>query len=110
MLRVVQIRRFFNKLIVGLNKLAEKFNYLKFEHCAAGIEPNHANISKNLENSLMLVTALNTHIGYYKSAERAKKTHKEGSTLCEAAIALGYVTNEQFDVWVRAEDMVGSLK
>jgi fumarate hydratase, class II len=84
----------------------ESFN----EHCAVGIEPNHANISKNLENSLMLVTALNTHIGYYKSAEIAKKAHKEGTTLREAAIALGYVTNEQFDVWVRAEDMVGSLK
>jgi len=84
----------------------ESFN----EHCAVGIEPNHANISKNLENSLMLVTALNTHIGYYKSAEIAKKAHKEGTTLREAAIALGYVTNEQFDEWVRAEDMVGSLK
>jgi fumarate hydratase class II len=84
----------------------ESFN----EHCAVGIEPNYTNIKKNLENSLMLVTALNTHIGYYKSAEIAKKAHKENSTLREAAIALGYVTNEQFDEWVRAEDMVGSLK
>jgi fumarate hydratase class II len=84
----------------------ESFN----EHCAVGIEPNYTNIKKNLENSLMLVTALNTHIGYYQSAEIAKKAHKENSTLREAAIALGYVTNEQFDDWVRAEDMVGSLK
>jgi fumarate hydratase class II len=78
--------------------------------CAQGIEPNLADIKKNLENSLMLVTALNTHIGYYKAAEIAKKAHKENKTLREAAIALGHVTNEQFDEWVKPEDMVGSLK
>jgi fumarate hydratase class II len=78
--------------------------------CAQGIEPNLADIKKNLENSLMLVTALNTHIGYYKAAEIAKKAHKENKTLREAAIALGHVTNEQFDQWVKPEDMVGSLK
>ena len=63
-----------------------------------------------MENSLMLVTSLNTHIGYYKCAEIAKKAHKEGKTLKAAAIELGYVTAEQFDLWVRPEDMVGSLK
>jgi fumarate hydratase class II len=78
--------------------------------CAQGIEPNLADIKTNLENSLMLVTALNTHIGYYKAAEIAKKAHKENKTLREAAIALGHVTNEQFDLWVKPEDMVGSLK
>ncbi|SDK71928.1 fumarate hydratase, class II [Catalinimonas alkaloidigena] len=79
------------------------------EHCASGIEPNKPFIKRHLENSLMLVTALNTKIGYYKAAEIAKKAHKEGSTLKEAAIALGYVTAEQFDEWVRPEKMVGSL-
>lgn len=79
-------------------------------HCAVGIEPNHALLKKNLENSLMLVTSLNPHIGYYKSAEIAKKAHKEGTSLRESALALGYVTNEQFDEWVKAEDMIGSLK
>ncbi len=80
------------------------------EKCADGIAPNLPVIQKHLENSLMLVTALNTHIGYYKSAEIAKKAHKENLTLREAAIGLGYVTAEQFDQWVRPEDMVGSLK
>jgi fumarate hydratase, class II len=78
--------------------------------CAQGIEPNHEFLKKNLENSLMLVTALNPHIGYYKAAEIAKKAHKEGKTLREAAIALGHLTNEQFDQWVKPEDMVGSMK
>jgi fumarate hydratase, class II len=78
--------------------------------CAVGIEANHATIQRHLENSLMLVTSLNPHIGYYKAAEIAKKAHKEGTTLREAAIGLGYVTNEQFDQWVRPEDMVGSMK
>lgn len=80
------------------------------KHCAVGIEPNHALLKKNLENSLMLVTSLNPHIGYYKSAEIAKKAHKEGTSLRESALALGYVTNEQFDEWVKPEDMIGSLK
>ncbi len=78
--------------------------------CAQGIEPNHEFLKKNLENSLMLVTALNPHIGYYKAAEIAKKAHKEGKTLREAAISLGHLTNEQFDEWVKPEDMVGSMK
>ncbi len=80
------------------------------KHCAIGIEPNTPLLKRNLENSLMLVTALNPHIGYYKSAEIAKKAHKEGTSLREAALALGYVTNEQFDAWVKPEDMIGSLK
>lgn len=80
------------------------------EKCADGIEPNLPTIKMHMENSLMLVTALNTHIGYYKAAEIAKKAHKEGKTLKAAAIELGYVTAEQFDQWVRPEDMVGSLK
>ncbi|WP_437919149.1 class II fumarate hydratase [Sphingobacterium sp. LRF_L2] len=80
------------------------------EHCAIGIEPNHARIKELVDNSLMLVTALNTKIGYYKAAEIAQTAHKNGSTLKETAIALGYVTAEQFDEWVKPEDMVGSLK
>ncbi len=79
------------------------------DRCAAGIEPNLPTIEKHMQNSLMLVTSLNTHIGYYKSAEIAKKAHKENKTLREAAIELGYVTGEQFDLWVRPEDMVGTL-
>ncbi|HNN11582.1 MAG: class II fumarate hydratase [Bacteroidia bacterium] len=77
------------------------------DKCAIGIEPLHDNIRKNLENSLMLVTALNTHIGYYKSAEIAQTAHKDGKTLKQTAIDLGYVTSEQFDAWVKPEDMVG---
>lgn len=76
------------------------------ENCVDGIEPNHARIKMHLDNSLMLVTALNTHIGYDKAAEIAKKAHKEDTTLKQAAIALGYLTSEQFDKWVRAEDMI----
>jgi fumarate hydratase class II len=77
------------------------------DHCAKGIEPNPKRIGELLEQSLMLVTALNPHIGYDKAAQIAKKAHKEGSTLKEAALALGYVTAEQFDQWVRPEAMVG---
>jgi fumarate hydratase class II len=77
------------------------------EHCAVGIEPNRARIQRMVADSLMLVTALNPHIGYDKAAQIAKKAHKEGTTLREAAIALGHVTAEQFDAWVRPEDMVG---
>jgi len=76
------------------------------EHCAAGIEPRRERIAELLQNSLMLVTALNPHIGYDKAAEIAKKAHKEGTTLKQAALALGYVTDEQFDQWVRPEKMV----
>lgn len=79
------------------------------DNCAAGIQPNEGRIRENLENSLMLVTALNTHIGYDKAAAIAKKAHKEGTTLREAAIALGHLTNEEFDQWVVPENMVGGL-
>ena len=76
-------------------------------HCVRGIEPNRARIDELLQRSLMLVTALNPHIGYDKSAAIAKKAHKEGTTLREAALSLGYVTAEQFEQWVRPEKMVG---
>lgn len=79
------------------------------EHCAEGIEPNLAAIKKNLENSLMLVTSLNTHIGYENAAKIAKKAHKEHKTLREAAMELGLVTDEQFTEWVNPSKMVGSL-
>ena len=79
------------------------------DKCAAGIEPNHEIIKKHLENSLMLVTALNTHIGYENAAKIAKTAHKENKTLREVSIELGYVTAEQFDAWVRPEKMVGNL-
>jgi fumarate hydratase, class II len=77
------------------------------EHCAAGIEPNRERIAELVARSLMLVTALNPHIGYDKSAQIAKKAHKEGTSLREAALALGFVSAEQFDAWVKPEDMVG---
>jgi len=79
-------------------------------NCAIGIEPNYVNLKKNLDNSLMLVTALNTKIGYDKAAEIAKTAHKNGTTLKEEAINLGYLTGEDFDAWVNPEDMCGSLK
>ena len=79
------------------------------EHCAAGIEPNHAIIKELLNNSLMLVTALNTKIGYYKAAEIANTAHKNGTTLKTEAVNLGYVTAEDYDEWVKPENMVGSL-
>ncbi|WP_026951967.1 class II fumarate hydratase [Algoriphagus mannitolivorans] len=80
------------------------------DNCAIGIEPNTPMIQRHLENSLMLVTALNTHIGYENAAAIAKKAHKEGTSLREAAVALGLLTSEQFDEWVKPEDMIGSLK
>jgi fumarate hydratase class II len=79
------------------------------EHCAIGIEPNYERISEHLNNSLMLVTALNPHIGYENAARIAKKAHKEGLTLREAAIALNLVTGEQFDQWIIPGDMVSNL-
>jgi fumarate hydratase class II len=79
------------------------------EKCAVGIEPNLPSLQKHLENSLMLVTALNTHIGYEKSAKIAKKAHKENKTLKEAAMELGYVSSEDFDKWVDPLKMVGTL-
>ncbi|WP_129716791.1 class II fumarate hydratase [Pedobacter sp. SYP-B3415] len=80
------------------------------DKCAAGIEPNYAQIKTHLENSLMLVTALNPHVGYENAAKIAKKAHKENKTLKEAAVELGLLSAEDFDKWVRPEDMVGSLK
>jgi fumarate hydratase class II len=77
-------------------------------NCAAGIEPNRARIAELLEASLMLVTALNPHIGYDRAAQIAKKAHAEGTTLKEAAVTLGYVTAAEFDAWVRPEQMVGT--
>jgi fumarate hydratase class II len=78
-------------------------------HCAEGIEPNLPRLKENLERSLMLVTALNPHIGYDNAAKIAKKAHKEGKTLKEAAVELGLLTAEQFDQWVRPEKMIGNL-
>jgi fumarate hydratase class II len=77
------------------------------EKCAIGLAPIEENINKHVNNSLMLVTSLNTKIGYYKSAEIAQKAHKEGTTLKEMAVKLGYVTPEEFDAWVIPKDMVG---
>ncbi len=79
------------------------------DKCAEGIEPIEANIKKHVDNSLMLVTALNTKIGYYKAAEIAQKAHKEGTTLKEMAVKLGYLTPEEFDEWVIPSKMVGEL-
>ncbi|QHT69258.1 class II fumarate hydratase [Rhodocytophaga rosea] len=80
------------------------------KNCAIGIDPNYPVIEKNLENSLMLVTALNPHIGYENAAKIAKKAHKEGTSLRQAALSLNLLTNEQFDQWVIAKDMIGELK
>jgi len=79
-------------------------------HCASGIEPNYTRINELLNNSLMLVTALNTKIGYYKAAEIANTAHKNGTTLKEEAVRLGYLTAQQYDEWVKPEDMTGSMK
>jgi fumarate hydratase class II len=80
------------------------------EHCAIGIEPNYARIQEHLNNSLMLVTALNTKIGYDNAAAIAKKAYAENTTLKEAAIALGLLTAEQFEEWVRPEDMISGME
>lgn len=77
-------------------------------NCVDGIEPNHKRIDELVNNSLMLVTALNTKIGYYKAAEIANKAHEEGTTLKASALSLGYVTSEEFDAWVKPEDMTGN--
>lgn len=79
------------------------------DNCVVGIEPNHSMIKNHLENSLMLVTALNTHIGYENAAKIAKKAHAEGKTLREAAVELELLTDAQFDEWVRPEKMIGSM-
>lgn len=88
-----------------LGDACESFN----DKCAVGIEPNHPRIKEHLQNSLMLVTALNTHIGYDKSAKIAKKAHQEGTTLKQAALDLAYLTEEEFDLWVVPSKMIGSL-
>ncbi|MDP2067356.1 MAG: class II fumarate hydratase [Lutibacter sp.] len=80
------------------------------EHCAVGIEPNYSRITELVNNSLMLVTALNTKIGYYKAAEIANTAHKNGTTLKEEAVRLGYVTAEEYDLWVKPSAMIGTLK
>lgn len=80
------------------------------DHCAVGIEPNNERIKELVDKSLMLVTALNTHIGYENAAKIAKTAHKNGTTLKEEAVNLGFLTAEQFDEWVKPENMVGSLK
>lgn len=80
------------------------------EHCAVGIEPNYSRITELVNNSLMLVTALNTKIGYYKAAEIANTAHKNGTTLKEEAVRLGYVTAEDYDAWVKPSAMIGTLK
>jgi fumarate hydratase class II len=77
------------------------------EHCARGIEPNRERIAELVARSLMLVTALTPHIGYDRAAEIAKKAHREGTTLKAAALALGHVSDADFDTWVRPETMVG---
>jgi len=80
------------------------------KNCAVGIEPNYTRITELVNNSLMLVTALNTKIGYYKAAEIANTAHTNGTTLKEEAVRLGYVTPEEYDAWVKPENMIGSLK
>ena len=80
------------------------------DRCAAGIEPNEANLKKNLDNSLMLVTALNPHIGYENAARIAKTAYENGTTLKEEAVRLGYLTAEEFDRWVDPAEMTGSRK
>jgi fumarate hydratase class II len=77
------------------------------DNCVTGIKANTDRIDKLLHESLMLVTALNPHIGYDKAAATAKKAHKEGTTLKQAALTLGYLTEEEFDAWVRPENMIG---
>jgi len=76
-------------------------------HCVAGMAPDAARMGEHLARSLMLVTALNPHIGYDKAAQIAKKAHAEGTTLRAAALALGFTTADEFDAWVRPEDMLG---
>ena len=95
-----------NNLLQSARLLADAVKSFDI-HCAQGIEPNTNVIQKLVDNSLMLVTALNTKIGYYKAAEIAQKAHEENTTLRDAAVATGYVTGEEFDQWVRPEDMIG---
>ena len=89
-----------------LGQAALSFN----DNCIAGVEPNYEEIKNKLDNSLMLVTALNTHIGYDNAAKIAKKAHKDGTTLKQAAMELELLTSEQFDAWVKPEDMIGNVE
>jgi fumarate hydratase class II len=102
--RPLVIRNFLHSAKL-LAHACENFN----DHCAAGIRPNRARIGQLMRDSLMLVTALNPHIGYEKAAAIAKKAHQEGTTLKDAAVKLGYLTARQFDDWVRPERMVGPV-
>jgi fumarate hydratase class II len=86
--------------------LADGMNSFR-EHCVVGIEANRQRLQENLERSLMLVTALNPHVGYDKAAKIARHAHATGKTLRDAAVELGFVTAAQFDAWVRPEEMVG---
>ena len=95
-----------NNLLQSARLLADAVTSFDI-HCAQGIEPNRNVIQKLVDNSLMLVTALNSKIGYYKAAEIAQKAHEENTTLRDAAIATGYISGEEFDQWVRPEDMIG---
>lgn len=95
-----------NNLLQSARLLADAVTSFDI-HCAQGIEPNRNVIQKLVDNSLMLVTALNTKIGYYKAAEIAQKAHEKNTTLRDAAIATGYISGEEFDQWVRPEDMIG---
>ena len=95
-----------NNLLQSARLLADAVTSFDI-HCAQGIEPNRNVIQKLVDNSLMLVTALNTKIGYYKAAEIAQKAHEENTTLRDAAIATGYISGEEFDQWVSPEDMIG---
>jgi fumarate hydratase class II len=101
--RPLVIRNFLHSARL-LTHACENFN----EHCAVGIKPNRPRIEQLMRDSLMLVTALNPHIGYEKAAAIAKKAHKEGTTLKQAALKLGHLTEKQFDAWVRPEQMVGT--
>ena len=96
-----------HNLLHSVDILADSMKSFR-EKCIEGIKPNRDVINNHLENSLMLVTALNNHIGYDKAAKIAKKAHEEGTTLRESALELGYLTNEEFDQWVRPEEMTGS--
>jgi len=102
--RPLVIRNFLHSVRL-LAHACENFN----KHCAVGIKPNRARIEQLMRDSLMLVTALNPHIGYEKAAAIAKKAHKEGTTLKQASLKLGYLTGKQFDDWVKPEKMVGKI-
>ena len=93
-------------LLTSIRLLAESSRCFT-KSCVVGIEANHERIAQLMSSSLMLVTALNPHIGYDKAAQTAKKAHKDGTTLKEAAMTLGHLTSEEFDAWVRPENMIG---